>query len=106
MSEIAEKVKAIVARDLDVATWMLTSDVTLTKLGADSLDAIGLIMAVERELGCRIPHDSFRVTNRHEGEWTFGAFLSAVESAINGVQPFRRETFPTQSNTPRPRAVA
>lgn len=106
MSEIAEKVKAIVARDLDVSTWMLTSDVTLSKLGADSLDAIGLIMAVERELGCRIPHDSFRVSNRYEGEWTFGAFLGAVESSINGAPSLHRETFPTQSNTPRPRAVA
>ncbi|MET1411118.1 acyl carrier protein [Roseibium sp. HPY-6] len=106
MSEIAEKVKAIVARDLDVSTWMLTSDVTLSKLGADSLDAIGLIMAVERELGCRIPHDSFRVTNRHEGEWTFGAFLRAVESAIGGTPSLHRDIFPAQSNTPRPRAVA
>lgn len=86
MSEIAERVRAIVARNLNLACWIITPDSTLSKLGADSLDAIGLIMAVERELGCCLPSDAFRAGELMEGEWTFGAFAGAVESSVQSAQ--------------------
>ncbi|WP_422038123.1 phosphopantetheine-binding protein [Roseibium sp.] len=82
MSEISEKVKAVIARDLKLADWVITPDITLSKLGADSLDAIGLIMAIEREIGCCLPRDTFAAIENQDGEWTFGAFAGAIEKSI------------------------
>lgn len=86
MSEISEKVKAVVARDLKLADWVITSDITLSRLGADSFDAIGLIMAIERELGCCLPQDAFSGIENKDGEWTFGAFAGAIEKSIGFVR--------------------
>ncbi|MEM8700801.1 MAG: phosphopantetheine-binding protein [Pseudomonadota bacterium] len=86
MSEISEKVKAVVARDLKLADCVITSDSTLSKLGADSLDAIGLIMAIERELGCCLPQDAFSGIENNDGEWTFGAFAGAIEKSVGFVR--------------------
>ncbi len=90
MSEISEKVKAVIARDLKLADWVITPEITLSKLGADSLDAIGLIMAIEREFGCCLPQDAFSGIENQDGEWTFGAFAGAIEKSIGYAQASSR----------------
>ena len=50
-----EKVKAIIVSELGVDEAKVTLDATLTEdLGADSLDAVELIMAIEDEFGIEI----------------------------------------------------
>lgn len=55
---IFEKVKAIVARELNVDEDQLTMETNFVEdLGADSLDAVEIIMAVEDEFGIEVSDD-------------------------------------------------
>jgi len=54
--DIENKVRAIVADQLDKDESEVTSLSTFTEdLGADSLDLVELIMAIEEEFGCEVP---------------------------------------------------
>lgn len=56
--EIFEKVKAIVAEQLEVEEEQVTPTATFTSdLGADSLDAVELIMALEEAFEIVIPDE-------------------------------------------------
>ena len=58
MSEIAEKVKAIVADQLGVKAEEVKEDAKfIDDLGADSLDTVELVMALEEEFGAEIPDE-------------------------------------------------
>ncbi len=58
MSEIAEKVKAIIVDKLGVeSTEVVTEANFTTDLGADSLDTVELIMEFEKEFDISIPDD-------------------------------------------------
>ncbi len=58
MSEIASRVKAIIADKLNVDETEVTENAEFTKdLGADSLDTVELIMEFEKEFGITIPDD-------------------------------------------------
>ena len=58
MSTVAEKVKAIVVKQLDVAEDQVTPEAKFIEdLGADSLDQVELIMALEEEFGADIPDE-------------------------------------------------
>ena len=58
MSEIASRVKAIIADKLNVDENEVTDAAEFTKdLGADSLDTVELIMEFEKEFGISIPDD-------------------------------------------------
>ena len=58
MSTIAEKVKKIVVEQLGVAEDQVTEDATFIEdLGADSLDQVELVMALEEEFGSDIPDE-------------------------------------------------
>ncbi|MBF0253468.1 MAG: acyl carrier protein [Candidatus Omnitrophica bacterium] len=58
MSEIAEKVKAIVAEQLGVKIEEVKEDAKfIDDLGADSLDTVELVMALEEEFGAEIPDE-------------------------------------------------
>ncbi len=58
MSEIAEKVKAIVAEQLGVKMEEVKEDAKfIDDLGADSLDTVELVMALEEEFGAEIPDE-------------------------------------------------
>ena len=59
MSEIAEKVKKIVVEQLGVAEDQVTPEAKFIEdLGADSLDQVELVMALEEEFGSDIPDDA------------------------------------------------
>ena len=56
MSEISERVKAIIVEKLGVNETEVTPEATFAQdLGADSLDTVELIMEFEKEFGITIP---------------------------------------------------
>ena len=58
MSSVAEQVKAIVMDQLDVTEDQITNDASFIEdLGADSLDTVELIMALEDEFELDIPDE-------------------------------------------------
>ena len=58
MSEIADKVKAIIIDKLGVDEGQVTETaVFTTDLGADSLDTVDLIMEFEKEFDLKIPEE-------------------------------------------------
>ena len=58
MSEINEKVVAIIEEKLGVDKSEINSEASFTNdLGADSLDTVELIMEFEKEFGISIPDD-------------------------------------------------
>ena len=58
MSDIASRVKAIIADKLDVEETEVTPEASFTNdLGADSLDTVELIMEFEKEFNIQIPDD-------------------------------------------------
>ena len=76
MSDVAEKVKAIIVDKLGVDESEVTSDASFTNdLGADSLDTVELIMEFEKEFDIQIPDD------KAEAITTVGDAVSFIESA-------------------------
>ena len=58
MSEVAERVKAIIVDKLSVEETEVTNEASFTNdLGADSLDTVELIRELEKEFGISIPDD-------------------------------------------------
>ena len=59
MSDVAEKVKAIVVEHLGVEADKVSDTASfIDDLGADSLDNVELVMAFEEEFGVEIPDDA------------------------------------------------
>ena len=75
MSEIAEKVTKIVVEQLGVSEDQVTPEAKFIEdLGADSLDQVELVMALEEEFGSDIPdEDAEKLT-------TVGDAIKYVES--------------------------
>ncbi|HID01052.1 MAG TPA: acyl carrier protein [Piscirickettsiaceae bacterium] len=58
MSSIEERVKKIVVEQLGVEEDQVTADASFVDdLGADSLDTVELVMALEEEFDCEIPDE-------------------------------------------------
>lgn len=57
MSNIEERVKKIVAEQLGVKEDISNDASFVDDLGADSLDTVELVMALEEEFECEIPDD-------------------------------------------------
>ena len=58
MSNISEKVKGIIVEQLGVDQDQVTEDASFVDdLGADSLDQVELVMALEEEFECEIPDE-------------------------------------------------
>ncbi|QTR47372.1 acyl carrier protein [Thiothrix litoralis] len=64
MSDIEERVKKIVVEQLGVDETEVTNDASfIHDLGADSLDTVELVMALEEEFGAEIPdEDAEKIT--------------------------------------------
>ena len=59
MSSVAEKVKKIVVDQLGVSEDQVTPEAKFIEdLGADSLDQVELVMALEEEFGAEIPDEA------------------------------------------------
>jgi acyl carrier protein len=65
---IEEKVKGIVVEQLGVQEDQVKTDSSFVDdLGADSLDTVELVMALEEEFGCEIPdEDAEKITTVKE----------------------------------------
>jgi acyl carrier protein len=65
MDNIEARVRKIVAEQLGVAEADVKNDSSFTEdLGADSLDNVELVMALEEEFECEIPdEDAEKITN-------------------------------------------
>ena len=58
MSSIAEKIKSVIAEQLGVKPEEVTDQAKFVDdLGADSLDTVELVMALEEEYGVEIPDE-------------------------------------------------
>lgn len=76
MSEIAERVKAIIVDKLGVSESGVTPEATFAQdLGADSLDTVELIMEFEKEFNIQIPDD------QSEKIQTVGDAIAYIENA-------------------------
>ena len=72
---VLEKVKAILADQLDVEEDKVTADTDLQEdLGADSLDVVDLLMSIEDEFGVEVPDDEI------ENIKTVGSLVSYIEA--------------------------
>lgn len=59
MSEVTDRVKAIIVDKLGVDEGQVTENASFTTdLGADSLDTVDLIMEFEKEFGIKIPDEA------------------------------------------------
>ena len=77
MSEIAEKVKAIIVDKLGVEESEVNAEASFTNdLGADSLDTVELIMEFEKEFNIAIPDD------QAENIGTVGQAISYIEANV------------------------
>ena len=75
MSEVAERVKAIIVDKLGVDEAEVVATASFTNdLGADSLDTVELIMEFEKEFGINIPDD------QAEKITTVGDAISYIEA--------------------------
>ncbi|MBR1889657.1 MAG: acyl carrier protein [Alloprevotella sp.] len=78
MSEIAEKVKALIVDKLNVDEAEVKPEASFANdLGADSLDTVELIMEFEKEFGISIPDD------QAEKIATVGDAIAYIEEAKN-----------------------
>ena len=76
MSDVAEKVKAIIVDKLGVDESEVTNEASFTNdLGADSLDTVELIMEFEKEFDIQIPDD------KAEAITTVGDAVSFIEAS-------------------------
>ena len=76
MSDVSEKVKAIIIDKLGVDENEVTNDASFTNdLGADSLDTVELIMEFEKEFDIQIPDD------KAEAIATVGDAVSFIKEA-------------------------
>ena len=74
MSEVTDRVKAIIVDKLGVDEGQVTEAASFTTdLGADSLDTVDLIMEFEKEFGISIPDD------KAEKIGTVGDAISYIE---------------------------
>ncbi len=74
---VFEKVKSILAEQFDVEESTITADTNLiVDLGADSIDVVELIMAIEGEFDIEIPEDEI------ENLKTVGEAVKFVEGLL------------------------
>lgn len=72
---IFDKIKTILAEQLDVDVDNLTAETDIAKdLNADSLDVVELLMSIEDEFGIEIPDEEI------ENLKTIGALTEYIES--------------------------
>jgi len=82
MSSIEDRVKKIVVEQLGVKEEEVTANASFVDdLGADSLDTVELVMALEEEFECEIPdEDAEKITSVQQAK------ITSVQQAIDYVK--------------------
>ncbi|NLF38216.1 acyl carrier protein [bacterium] len=79
MASVAERVKDIIVKQLGVKPDEVTDDASFTDdLGADSLDLVEVVMALEEEFGAQIPDEEAEKIK------TVGDAVKYIESKSQG----------------------
>ncbi len=80
MASVEEKVKKIICEQLDVSEEDVVPDASFVDdLGADSLDVVELIMAMEEEFGISIPdEDAEKIVTVQDA-------IDYIENALDAV---------------------
>lgn len=80
MSDIAARVRKLVVKQLGIDEERVTDHASfMADLGADSLEAVELVLAIENEFSCAIPDEAVERLGTVDGVVTF------VESMHQGV---------------------
>ena len=75
---VFETIKAILSAQLEVQPDIITMDTNIAdELGADSLDVVELLMAIEEEFGVEIPDEKI------EGLKTVGSVVDYIQENMN-----------------------
>ena len=84
-SKIATRVRSVVATELMVDVSRCTDETSLKNLGADDLDLVEIVMALEEEFGMEIPEV--------EADWstTVGKMIEIVTSLADGANGQKEE---------------
>ena len=79
---VAEQVRALIAKQLEVEEGKVVPEASLVDdLGADSLDAVELVMAIEEEFGLEIPDEEAEQLQR------VGEVIQYVERRVHPEIP-------------------
>ena len=79
MEPVADRVKKIIVDQLGVEEELVTPDASFVDdLGADSLDTVELVMALEEEFGVEVPEEEL------EGVETVGQAYDLIAGKISG----------------------
>lgn len=76
MSEIADRAKQIIVKNLSAEPEAVTETATFADLGADSLDQVDIIMEFEKEFDIKIPEDQ---TDKIQ---TIGDAINFIEAEV------------------------
>ena len=77
--ELAHEIRAIVCEQLGVSRDQVTAEASLTvDLGADELDRVELVMAMEEQYGISVELDEAEAID------TFGKLVDAVQGHLTG----------------------
>ena len=75
---VFETIKALLSAQLEVQPEIITMDTNIAdELGADSLDVVELLMAIEEEFGVEIPDEKI------EGLKTVGSVVDYIQDNMN-----------------------
>ena len=102
MSSIEQRVKKIVVEQLGVKEEEVTAEASFVDdLGADSLDTVELVMALEEEFECEIPdEEAEKITTVQQAMDYINTYLESLPPrALRGQASNRREAPPGR---PRP----
>lgn len=81
-SELNTRLHKVISEQLGVREDEVSQEVTLEGLGADSLDAVEILMALEEEFSIEISDEEF--TNAGEQEATIAQIGDLVEKHVKG----------------------
>ena len=84
MSDVAERVKKIVTEQLGVKEEVTNEASFVDDLGADSLDTVELVMALEEEFECEIPDEDAEMAT---SPTSLGGFASAKALSRRNDEP-------------------
>ncbi|WP_366525171.1 phosphopantetheine-binding protein [uncultured Roseibium sp.] len=86
MHDLETRAQTVVANTLKLTRWTIRPDSTMASFKADSLDAVGVIMALEREFGCSLPDDVFSPFDEQKSQLTFQELVELIERSANAQQ--------------------